>query len=151
MQATHPEDQPKNAEVTQPESDPSDAELDAKIAALDLPAVEPEPQPPEPENIVVEPETPAPRTAAQLRLDQFQEQVRKSREPKIIPPPGKPTLRQAANTSLEMQAGKKRVAAAREQERLRPRPKKAPSEGTMTSVYRPPAHVPGFTNARTKA
>ena len=160
MQPNHPKDQPTNEEVIQPpaehpefdiaENDPAFVATDIAGAVLPLPEFEPEPQPPEPEPELVAAPEPAPKSEAAARLDAFREQVLKNREPKIIPPPGKPTLRQAANTSLEMQAGKKRVDAAREQERLRPRPVKDPSAGVMTPVHRPPGHVPGMGHARAK-
>lgn len=52
------------------------------------------------------------------------------------PPPVGPTVRQAEQTRLEMEAGAKRSAYYAEQEAKRPRPAPEPNQGTNTEVPR---------------
>lgn len=60
------------------------------------------------------------------------------------PPPPPPTQRQLERTRLEMEAGRKRVAANEEQAKLRPQPKPEPSDGTTVPVFRPQDYVPNM-------
>lgn len=82
--------------------------------------------------------------AKQMRL--FRERIVAERnKPEVVYVPPPMNARQLERREAEMNAGKARVARAKEQEALRPKPVKTPTDGTMTPVYRPAdySHEPG--------
>jgi len=104
---------------------------------LHLPADQPTQASPEPEI--------ATRDAATIRRDDFVAKVLANRnkvEPVYVPPPVPQAI--ATQTQLEMAEGAKRVALATEAQKNRPVPKRDPSQGTSTPVYRPKDYVPNM-------
>src|ERR1035437_2416817 len=101
---------------------------------MQMPGAQPMQASPEPEI--------ATRDAATIRRDDFVAKVLANLnkvEPVYVPPPVPPAI--AAQTQLEMAEGAKRVALAAEAQKARPVPKRDPSQGTSTPVYRPKDYV----------
>jgi hypothetical protein len=99
---------------------------------------------PQPKQASPEPEI-ATRDEATIRRDRFVEKVLANRnkvEPVYTPPP--PPAQIAEQTRLEMAEGARRVALAAEAQKVRPAPKRDPSQGTTTPVYRPKDYVPNM-------
>lgn len=75
-------------------------------------------------------------------VEKLREHMVKSAPKEYVPPA--PTERQMTQTQREMEAGRKAVARAADQQAFRPQPKREASDGYTVPAFRPADHVPNF-------